>query len=138
MESARIIRRDALYDLLVANPDGITVDDMMELIDCTYESARLAIRDLRLFLGDDDEINVICTPDEYRGRWLYTLEATLEKSQEWISYRLSDAESRLETMGAVMASIVQSTSGRTIDGKKARIIERAFRRALEDLAELDA
>lgn len=138
MNQARILRRDALYDLLVANPTGITVDDMMDLLDVSYETARKTIRDLRRFLGDDDEINVPCTPNGMNERWLYTLEATLENSQEWISNRLGDAESRLETMAAMTASLVRSTDGRSIEGKKARILDRAFRRAAEDLADLNA
>ena len=136
MSLARDQRRDELWDLAVANPTGITVDDMMAAHGWTHHQANQAIHDLRLFLGDTDQINFPCEPDGSRSRWKYRLVGRLDDVRGWIGNRIGDSETRLRTMQSMMASIVAATSGRTTEGRKARIMERALRRLVEDLDDL--
>jgi hypothetical protein len=137
--TARVARRDALFDLLVASPQGVTVDEIAFRLVCSLNRVRLAIRDLRIFLGDDDTINVPCRPQGTDERWLYTLESGLTDSTRiWSANRIGDTETRLHTMHAVSSSAVAATDERTIEGRKARVIERGLRRTIEDLEEIDA
>ena len=136
MSPARKQRRDDLFDLLVANPTGVTVDDMMDLYGWTHGEANNAIRDLRQFLGTTDNINLPCDPQGKGERWLYRLVGTLDDVRGWTSNRIGDAETRMRTMQAMMASIVSATSGRTLAGRKARVMDKALRRLVEDLDDL--
>ena len=83
MSPARKQRRDDLFDLLVANPTGVTVDDMMDLYGWTHGEANNAIRDLRQFLGTTDNINLPCDPQGKGERWLYRLVGTLDDVRGW-------------------------------------------------------
>jgi hypothetical protein len=139
-------RRDVLYDQLVANPDGITVEDMIDehaktyfgtSWDGLYRMARDAIHDLRLFLGEVDSINLICDPQGKGERWLYRLVGTPAEATPWLQNRFDDTESRLFTIESVARSMVTATDGRTKRGRKARVTERALRRLREDLADID-
>lgn len=136
MSVDREMRRDALFDLLAGTPDGLTVDDMGSGLDCTNRQVRTAIRDLRLFLGDSDSINLPCEPQGSGQRWLYSLRGDLDGSRRWLTNRLGDVDSRIRTMRGLATSIVNGTDGRTLDGKRSRLIERALRRLVEDLDDL--
>lgn len=94
-----------------------------------------AIRWVRLRLRDD-EINLIANPQGHREPWLYQLVGTMPAASPWAVSRLGDTESRLVTMRAVVTSIRQATDARSRDGRRARVFERHFTRALEDLAEI--
>jgi len=134
--TARERRRDDLWDDLTANPSGLTVEDMMGLRGWTLNQANKAIRDLRLWLGEYDNINLPCDPQGSRDRWLYRLTGDLAEVEDWSKNRLKDADSRVRTMHSMLASIVAATSGRTLDGRRARLMERALRRLVEDLDDL--
>lgn len=136
MSAARDLRRDELFDDLVANPAGLTVDDMMAMHGWTHGQTNTAIRDLRRYLGDIDDLNLPCEPQSKGERWVYRLVGRLDDVRSWIDNRITDADSRLRTMQAVMHSIVAATSGRTVEGRRARVMEKALRRLVEDLDDL--
>jgi len=133
LSPTRELRRDALFDILVANPQGLDVDDMCDELALSYPQVKTAISDLRLFLGDVDSINLPCDPTPNCGRWLYRLVGTLDDVRPWVTNRIGDSESRIRTMTAMLSSIVSATDGRSIQGRKARIMERQLRRLVEDL-----
>ena len=138
MSLARVTRRRDLFDQLVTHPDGITVDDMMDENGWTHDQANNAIRDLRRFLGEYDSVNLPCEPQGEGERWKYRLVGRLDDVRGWVDNRIGDSESRLRTMAAVLSSIVAATDGRSIKGRRARIMEKALRRLVEDLDDLMA
>lgn len=135
--TARETHRDDLFDLAVNTPAGFTVDEARRRLRLTHPQVNKAIHDLRRFLADEaDTINLTCDPQGQGERWLYRLVGTLDEVRNWTRNRVRDSESRVRTMQAMMASIVTATSGRTVEGKKARVMERAFRRLVEDLDQI--
>ena len=136
-EALRTGMRDALFDALVANPDGLDIEQIRTELECGPNLAKRAVRDLRLMLGDFDDINVPCIPQGAGERWLYVLQAGVgDDVREWSDHRLDDGETRLRTIRAMLSSAVAATDGRTSSGKRARIMERGVRRMIEDLDEL--
>jgi hypothetical protein len=127
-----------LFDFLVAHPERVTMKQIMAHTRWAKSVTKQAIRDLRLSMGDQDTINLVCDPDpsQPRGQYLYGLVGTVEKSRAWQTTRLLDTESRIETQLAVASSISAGTDGRSRDGKRARLIKKALGRLLEDLREL--
>lgn len=134
--STRTNRVNVLFDLLAGSPDGLTAGDIKAGLGCTKRLAENAIHDLRIVLGDSDTINVTCDPQGIRESWLYRLVGDIDGSRRWIANRLGDTETRLRTMQALAASLVNGSDGRTLDGRRARIIEKALRRLIEDLDDL--
>lgn len=132
----RTERVTALFDILAGSPEGLTVDDMAAALGVSHHLTSDAIRELRLLLGDTDEINLICDPQGSRERWLYRLVGNLDGSRRWVANRLGDTESRLRTMQSIADSLVSATDGRTLDGRRARLIRKALVRLVEDLDEL--
>lgn len=128
----RTERADRLFDYLADRPDGVTKDDMMADLGWSFDNVTEGIRSLRLILAGDT-LTLTCDPNGANERWLYKLVATLDAAQPWVVNRVTDQESRVETMVAVMAPIVKATDGRTLPGKKARMIHRSQSRLLEDL-----
>ena len=130
----RETRRDDLFTILVGAPDGLTIDDIASGLDCNMENAKRAVRDLRLLLGEDTDINVTCTPRGQGQRWVYELVGgTNPATRGWVDNRTGDTEARLRTIRAVIASAVAATDGRSVDGRRARRIERGLRHMIEDL-----
>lgn len=138
LSAARKQRRDDLWDMLVSNPLGITVEDMMASGGWSHHQANVAIHDLRTFLGTMDSINLPCEPQGGGERWVYRLVGSLDEVRGWVSNRVGDADTRLRTMQSMMASIVSATNGRTIEGRKARLMDKALSRLIEDLDDLGA
>ena len=142
--STRDDRMGRLFDLLAATPDGVTVDQIKAHLECDHPAANQAIRDLRLALGESDELTVPCYPQGQGERWLYVLaHGTLvvdddEPEGQWIANRLGDAKARIETMAAVANAAVRDTDGRTPLGREARVLAKALGRLREDLAEIRA
>ena len=135
LSAVREARRDALFTLAVDSPEGVTVADMMAALEATHAQVKVAIRDLRLFLGEFDECNFPCDPSD-QGQWVYRLVGTYDDARQWMANRLGDGEARLRTMNAMMASMVAGSDGRTIEGRKARVIETGLRHLVEDLDNL--
>lgn len=138
MSPARERRRDDLLLKLIATPTGLMIEDMMVELDATHPQVNEAIRDLRLYLGDYDQINVVCDPQGPGERWLYRLVGTLDEVRPWAANRVNDSISRIRTIRSMMSSIVKSTNGRTIEGRKARVTEQALRHLIEDLDLIEA
>lgn len=135
--TARDDRMSELFDYMVLSPQGATVEDMAAHLQCSVHAARDSIRDLRIFLGDDDQVNLTCNPDGANQRWLYRLVTKLDDHREWVANRVIDTESRIETMHAMLSSAVRATDGRSVAGKRARVMCKQLGRLLEDLRELD-
>ena len=133
MSLAREQRRDDLWDLLVAAPLGVTIEDMMGVYGWSHHHCNVAISDLRRHLGDHDTVNLTCEPQGMGERWLYRLVGKLDETDVWMGTRIRDSETRLRTMQSMMTSIVTATNGRTTEGRKARTMERALRHLVEDL-----
>jgi hypothetical protein len=137
MTTAREQHRIDLLDYALASPGGITVEDMMSQFGWNHGTANTAIRDLRLYLGDFEDIAFPGDPQGGTQPWLYRLVGNLDDIRAWASNRVTDADSRLRTMQASMRSIVNATNGRTKEGRKARVTEKALRRLIEDLDDID-
>jgi hypothetical protein len=135
--TSRDDRMTELFDYLVLSPQGVTIGDMIDHLDCNRSRAETAIHDLREFLGQADVANLTCTPNGSRQQWLYHLETKLDEHKEWIANRTGDFESRLRTMLAMLSSVISGTSSRTLEGKRARVMHRQITRLLEDLQEMD-
>lgn len=136
--STRDDRMTALFDyMILRDADGATVEDMAAHLECSIDTATDSIRDLRRFLGDSDEMNLTCDKQEAGQRWLYRLVTKMEDHREWIGIRMTDTESRLVTIQAILASAVRSTDGRTLEGKRARVMFKQISRLMEDLRELE-
>lgn len=140
MRHAREEELAALLDLVVAHPEGVTRSQIGDAIGNhhTYRTW-VVVHGFRLLFGDDDTINLVCVPNGRGQPWLYKLTGTFdgdEGVENWALNRLGDAESRLETMAAMLASVRRNVDGRTVPGRKARIMARAIDRAREDIAEL--
>lgn len=123
-----------LFDLLMANPEGVTWSDIAAELEIDHGEANRVIRAFRLAFAKDT-VNLTATPQGLREEWLYTLDAD---SEAWAANRIADTESRLETMTAMMQTVVKATNPRTLAGRKARKMEVALRHLQEDLAELVA
>lgn len=139
MSASSEARRDALFDLLVSHPNGLTVTEIELLLACRRDQANRAVHDLRLFLGEFDDINLPCTPPGAggsRNQWVYHLSGNLDDAREWFANRVADADSRLHVMHAMFRSLVKGSDGRTTIGQKARVIEKGLRRIVEDLDDL--
>jgi hypothetical protein len=92
---------------------------------------------LRLLLGNDDQINLVCDPQGTGQPWLYRLIGDVDGARSWVANRLRDSETRIGTIRAICSSLVSATDGRSADGRRARIMDKGLTRILEDLAELD-
>lgn len=128
-------RVDLLFDLLNEHPQGVTLAEIMPAIQVRDKShANRVIRAFRLMFAKE-KVNLTATPQGPGEEWLYTLGA---EPEVWAANRVGDTESRLETMAAVMQSVVNATDGRTLVGRKARKMEVAFRHLQEDLDSIAA
>lgn len=140
--TARDERALALFELVKACPDGVTVDEIADHLDVPYKEANDVIRHLRRHLGRLDSIWLIATPQGKGERWLYSLSGismldAADPDGRWIANRVRDAETRIEIMLSMMDAAVRGTNGRTVEGRKSRVMQRAFTRLREDFAEID-
>lgn len=67
------------------------------------------------------------------AQWRYKLVSNRADVEPWAKNRITDAESRLDTMTAIMKPIVAATDGRTKDGRIAREMYLTFRQLKERL-----
>jgi hypothetical protein len=126
----------ALFDLLMDSPEGVTIDEIALHVGVVKRHADDVVHEFRLLFGNDDTVNLPADPNGRGERWLYTLSGTMEHSERWALNRIADAETRLETLHAVLASAERAVDGRSLAGRKVRILRRAVQRAREDLADL--
>jgi len=113
-------RADLLFDYAVLNPKW-TVDDIQAHFGWSRPQVNGAIRYMRETFADSS-INLICTPNGQRNRWLYELVGTYDDSKEYVKYRVGDAESRLLVIESVTHSAMNASDMRTTTGKKAKLI----------------
>jgi hypothetical protein len=127
-----------LFDQLVANPKGVTIAGIAAEQGIGDKMARHIVRRLREACGQTDTVNVICEPDaaDPSGPWLYRLVGRLDDARWWFSNRLGDAESRIRVLQGVASSLARAADGRTVEGRRARLIDRALTRLVEDLDSL--
>lgn len=125
-----------LIDFLVASPEDVTIHEIADALQLSVRQAQGVVRSTRLWFEVSDTINLVCHPNG-RGPWLYSLVGDPTSTKEWSDRRVSHVDTELETIHAMLTTTVRNTDGRTIEGRKARIMERAVRRMLEDLADLD-
>lgn len=130
-------RRDRLFDLLMDEPDGITIPHMMAELVASYSQVRNAIRDLRVFLGTMDQINLVCEPTTFRDRWEYRLVGNADDARFWQANRLNDAEGRLETIRSVAQSVARGTPANTPVGRRARRMYRSLDYLMAELADIE-
>lgn len=128
---------EALYDYAVSKPDGFTNVDFMAEHGVSLPDFNKAANKLRSILADDT-ITLICDPAEAKSPWTYRLVGKVDEGSPWVTNRLRDAESRFATMGAVAASLVNATDGRSADGRRARLMLKALTRLKEDLDEVSS
>lgn len=136
MSAKREARMTRLFDYAVKRVNGFTIYQAAEELEMRVMHVRLAIYDLRRVFLSDDQINLVCQPENGHGPWTYRLVGSQEQAEFWVRNRTDDAETRLVTIASVCRSIVNATDGRSSDGRRARIIFRHVERAREDLAEL--
>lgn len=122
-----------LFDFATAKPDGFTQPEAAAYLDVDERQMPRFINALRHEFADGD-INLVCEPNGKGEKWLYRLVGRPEDARIWHTNRIGDTESRLETMQSVAHSMVGATDGRTIEGRKARVIDRQLTRLIEDLA----
>jgi hypothetical protein len=129
-------RVQQLFDQLAAAADGVDIEEIAADQGIGTQHARGVIRMLRDMLAEDT-INVVCDP-ESDGRWVYRLVGTLADSAMWATRQVQYVERRLVTSQDVLSSVVNATDGRSIEGRRARVMNRHFGRCLEDLREIDS
>lgn len=126
----------ALFDFAVGRGDlGFTHLDAQAALGWERKQFADACRKLRAILKGEPA-NLVCSQQELRAPWVYRLTAEQGHSREWQANRLMDAETRLETIENVAASLVKATDAHSLEGRRARIIQRGVSRTLEDLADL--
>jgi hypothetical protein len=135
MSPDREFKRDLLFNYAVDHPT-FTVDDLRRDLGWSYGQTRTALHDLRLFLGEFDDVALPCNPTGTRERWEYGLVGGLDGAREWIHNRTGDAESRIQTVLASLNALVQKVDGRTVDGRRIVTMHRQLTRLVEDLSEI--
>ncbi len=132
-----VARRDQLFDYLADHGDGATLLQIRADLKLTEGQMARTLRDLRLWCGEYDEINVVCDPDEAQKPWLYKLVGNLDAARDWRNFQMKNLETRLETSLAIAKSMVAAyPDGRLKDAKKAKKIARVLGRLIEDLEEI--
>lgn len=137
MKSSNAEKIGNLFDYAVEHAEGFTYQDVEKDLGWPKPEFTKVHRQLRLLLGNDDQINLVCDVQGKNEPWRYRLVGNIDGAREWVGTRLRDSESRITTIKAICASLVRATDGRSADGRRARIMQRGLTRILEDLAELD-
>jgi len=125
-----------LFDYAADKPEGFTYRDVEKELGWDRKMFFATARKLRVLLGNDDRINLVCDPQGTRQPWLYRLSGDVDGARGWVANRLGDAETRIGTMQSVCATLERATDGRTSDGRRARVMNKGLTRIIEDLAEL--
>lgn len=136
----RTLDANELFDYLAGpgNPKGVRLREIMDHFKWNRSRATEAIRSLRLILGDGDTINLVADPTEYREQWIYRLVGNYDDARWYIGNRIGDLEARLETQAGIAQSLETATDGRTVEGRKARMIRSTLSHLVEQLVLLDS
>lgn len=122
-----------LFDELVSRPEGVTMDEIIEVLDVPRrEVASKVITILRMNLGEGDSIAVPVVIEN--GKHLYKLTGVWDESHKWLSKRARYKAGTIKTDVASLKALVQSTDGRSKDGKVVRSLTTSLNRLDEDLA----
>lgn len=132
----RKLRRDHLFDVLMAAPDGVTIDECCEIMRTDRGRWFQARRDLLEWLTETDDTVTVVVIDRPNQPSLYKLGSLIDEAKPHLKERLDDLETRLLTQAHTVAPLVAASDGRTHDGKRARYIRKYLTRMREDLDEL--
>lgn len=121
-----------LYDFAASRPEGFNKRDVAEYLDMDIRLVPDLLHQFRLELGDGD-INLVAEPNGKGNLWTYRIVGNPDDARIWQTNRIGDMETRLVTMRSVAHSMSMGTDARTREGKKARKIDLALSRLLEDL-----
>jgi hypothetical protein len=113
-----------LFDLLCDHPRGLTRTEMASKTEQSANNIGQSLRDLRLMLGDTEDINVACDIPAEGGEWVYRLTGNLDELLPWFENQESHVVSRLTTLKATVSSM---------PGKKAKLMHTYLTRLVEDL-----
>lgn len=128
-------RAGQLFDYAVTHPKFTNAEVMREY-GWTLETFNKAARALRLTFADDT-INLVCHPQRRGEDWLYELAGNYGRARGWIANRIRDTEARIETERAVLSPIASQLDGRTVEGRKVRLISSVLGSLQEQLAALN-
>ncbi len=131
----RVEQVNNLFDLLSNDTGWVTRQQIADYLEMSHKSVDRVVRDLRITLGVSDSITVVARINKGGG---YRLVGRYEDAAPWATGRIADAETRIETLQFSMSSVVKATDGRTVEGKKARLVEMSMRHLLEQLLALDS
>lgn len=112
-------RAAELFDFAVTNVRW-TKSQACAALGCSEKLFENAVRELRRILSGDD-INLVVTNEA--GEYTYRLTGTLDDALPWANVRLRSVEGQLSTIRDVTSSIVNATSAKSKDGRKARLIQ---------------
>lgn len=122
----------ALFDELVRRPEGMVMQEILELLDVPQRVGERVITTLRLALGEGDTIAV---PVIQQGnRHIYKLSGAFGECQDWLVKRARHKAQLLKTDSASLRALVKATDGRTTDGKAAARMLTSAVRLEEDVA----
>jgi hypothetical protein len=121
---------------LFAGGVQLTVWDIANVTGWPPQRVSRMIGKLRRSLADSDW-TVIAEAVGPQQPWMYRAVDSYDDAAWWVDNRLGDAETRFTTLHAVAKSLVSATDGRTVEGRRARIMERHSTRMMEDLADLE-
>lgn len=107
----RELRAEQLQQYAEDMPEGFTRDDAMEYLGFSYSQVRIAIRDIRLKL-EEDEINLVADKQGRGEQWIYSLQGSRLAFDEYWTNRFKDLESRMVTLLAEGRSIHNKTGNR--------------------------
>ena len=102
-----------IFDLLAANPNGVTMPEMCERLDRSPRIVQQGIQALRAILADDDSINVVADPVK-RGPWQYRLVGTRVEAKPWGDMAVGGIVGYLRTVSNVYQSISGAKAGRIV------------------------
>jgi DNA-binding transcriptional regulator LsrR (DeoR family) len=126
-------RRMAVLDTLQQHPEGLSAADIARQMGVRLRVIRRDIRRLRRDVSVD---NIPAVPNGHRQPWLYFLTNEAQPNEAWAKNRVADMESRFLTQIGQAKTMVRVTNGRTVEGRKARKIERTLEYLMRELDEI--
>jgi hypothetical protein len=128
-------RSNTLFDILANAADGRTMAELVDTMETSDFHVKQAIRDLRDILADD-EVNVVCDVQPGHQPHVYRLVGNYADAKGWYAGRLNDMMRRATTMHAVAASIARGADQRTVEGKRAAIMERRLGQMIAEVQDV--
>lgn len=126
-----------LLQYAISKPQGFTRQEAYGDLNWSREKFGRVSRRFRKVHGQDT-FNLVCSPNGKGQEWLYTLAGTYEDSRPWLSNREKDMMARLGTAVGVAEAIVNATDGRTLTGRKARLVHSTLSNLLVQVEMLES